>query len=111
MIIKDIGWVAHRQPVKDAGWALIAGTVSAIDCVIVTLTAAEGTRGFGTISTLLPFDPPVAAIEAALREFAPLVVGRATGDIGSVSTVLASKLHGFAPVKAESAKLQHTRRR
>jgi len=100
MTIAGLDWVVHRQPVKDAGWALITGRVAAVDCVIVTLTTTDGTVGRGVISSLPPFDPPLAAIEAVLRAFVPLVVGRAAGEIGPVVDALDRRQHGFSSVKA-----------
>ncbi len=99
MKIKSVRVIPHVQVIDQPGWSLITGAVPQAPCLIVAIEAADGTRGFGTVPALQPFDPPVAAAAACADYLGGVITGQPL-NINARMADLDRALMGFREIKA-----------
>lgn len=85
---------------EDPAWRFALGASPTTEGAIVTLTGADGTRGYGYGSATAHMGATQAALLAALERLTPLVVGRDVDSIAETMDFLNSQIEGHNQAKA-----------
>lgn len=85
---------------EDPEWRFALAASPVTEGIIVTLTADDGTQGFGYGSATAHMGAPQSKLAAALKQLAPLTVGRDVDAVDETMTGLDDELPGHNQAKA-----------
>jgi len=88
------------MPKEDPKWAFALAASPITEGVILTLTADDGTKGYGYGSATAHMGASLEGMRATLGRFEPLLVGRDPLQIEAILVELGRNLHGNEQVKA-----------
>ena len=88
------------MPKEDPTWAFALAASPITEGVILTLTADDGTKGYGYGSATAHMGAALEGMRATLGRFEPLLVGRDPMGIEAILAELERNLHGNEQVKA-----------